>query len=105
MISKLLQHIFKHIDSFLMVCLFFTLMVGLFVLYSASGQNISRVYAQGINIVVAFGFMWVAANIAPNQLERIATAALYTGCCAANQRCIVRTHQPRRAALARYRAN
>ena len=72
MISKLLQQIFKHIDSFLMVCLFFTLMVGLFVLYSASGQNLSRVYAQGINIAVAFGLMWAAANIAPNQLERIA---------------------------------
>lgn len=72
MISKLLQQFFKHIDPFLMACLFFTLMVGLFVLYSASGQNISRVYAQGINIIVAFGFMWGAANIAPNQLERIA---------------------------------
>ncbi|MDP3141988.1 MAG: rod shape-determining protein RodA [Methylotenera sp.] len=72
MISKLLQQFFKHIDSFLMVCLFSTLMVGLFVLYSASGQTFSRVYAQGINIIVAFCFMWVAANIAPNQLERMA---------------------------------
>ncbi len=55
-----------------MVCLFFTLMVGLFVLYSASGQSVARIYGQGINIVVALSFMWVAANIAPNQLERIA---------------------------------
>jgi rod shape determining protein RodA len=72
MISKLLQHLRKHIDSFLMVCLFFTLMVGLFVLYSASGQNVSRVYGQCVNIVVALSFMWIAANIAPHQLERIA---------------------------------
>jgi rod shape determining protein RodA len=72
MISKLLQQFFKHIDSFLMVCLFFTLMLGLFILYSASGQSFSRVYAQGINIIVAFVFMWIAANIAPNQLERMA---------------------------------
>jgi rod shape determining protein RodA len=72
MISKLLQQFLKHIDSFLMVCLFFTLIVGLFVLYSASGQNVSRIYGQGINIVVALSFMWVAANIPPNQLERIA---------------------------------
>jgi rod shape determining protein RodA len=72
MINKLLQQFLKHIDSFLMACLFFTLMVGLFVLYSASGQDISRVYAQGINIIVALSFMWVAANISPNQLERIA---------------------------------
>ena len=55
-----------------MVCLFFTLMVGLFVLYSASGQSVARIYGQGINIVVALSFMWVAANIAPNQLERVA---------------------------------
>lgn len=72
MISKLLQQFLKHIDSFLMVCLFFTLVVGLFVLYSASGQNVARVLGQGMNIVVALSFMWVAANIAPNQLERIA---------------------------------
>jgi len=72
MISKLLKQFFKHIDSLLMVCLFFTLMVGLFVLYSASGQSVARIYGQGVNIVVALSFMWVAANIAPNQLERIA---------------------------------
>lgn len=60
-----------------MACLFFTLLVGLFVLYSASGQSFPRVYAQGINIVVALSFMWAAANIAPNQLERIALP-LYT---------------------------
>jgi rod shape determining protein RodA len=72
MISQLLKQFLKHIDSFLMVCLFFTLMVGLFVLYSASGQSVARIYGQGINIVVALSFMWIAANIAPNQLERIA---------------------------------
>ncbi len=77
MISKLFQHLVKHIDSFLMTCLFFTLLLGMFVLYSASGQNISRVYGQGINIVVALSFMWAAANIAPNQLER-AALPLYT---------------------------
>lgn len=72
MISKLFQLLVKHIDSFLMACLFFTLMTGLFILYSASGQNIDRVYAQGTNIVVALSCLWVAANISPNQLERFA---------------------------------
>jgi len=48
------------------------LMIGLFVLYSASGQDGSRVYAQGVNIIVALIFMWIAANISPSQLERIA---------------------------------
>lgn len=77
MISKLLRHLSKHIDPFLMTCLFFTLTLGMVVLYSASGQNLSRVYGQGINIVVALSFMWAAANIAPNQLERVALP-LYT---------------------------
>lgn len=72
MISRLFSILVKHIDSFLMACLFFTLMVGLFVLYSASGQSFARIYAQGINIVVALSFMWAAANVGPNQLERIA---------------------------------
>ena len=72
MISRIFSSLAKHIDSFLMACLLFTLMVGLFVLYSASGQSLARIYGQSINIVVALSFMWAAANIAPNQLERIA---------------------------------
>jgi len=72
MINKLFQHLAKHIDSFLMTCLLFTLLIGLFVLYSASGQNYSRLFGQFINIIIALSFMWAAANIAPNQLERVA---------------------------------
>ncbi len=72
MINRLFHHLVKHIDSFLMACLFFTLIVGLFVLYSASGQNLDRVYAQGINITVALSCLWVASNIPPNKLERLA---------------------------------
>jgi rod shape determining protein RodA len=72
MINRLFHHLVKHIDSFLMASLFFTLLLGLFVLYSASGQNIGRIYAQGVNIAAALGVLWVAANIPPNQLERFA---------------------------------
>lgn len=72
MIKTLAQRFIKHLDSFLMGCLFFTLLVGLFVLYSASGQSFERVGSQCINIVAAFGIMWIAANIPPQHLERIA---------------------------------
>ena len=72
MISQLLQNIFKHIDGFLMGCLLFTMLIGLFVLYSASGQSFERVSAQLVNISVALGLMWLAANIQPQHLERIA---------------------------------
>lgn len=72
MISRLFQYLVKHIDSFLMACLLFTLIVGTFVLYSASGQSLSRIYTHGINISVALGCLWIAANIPPNKLERFA---------------------------------
>lgn len=72
MISLLAKRLVKYIDSFLMGCLFFTLLVGLFVLYSASGQSFERVGSQFANILVALVGMWVAANIPPQHLERIA---------------------------------
>jgi rod shape determining protein RodA len=67
-----MQNIFKHIDSFLLACLLFTMLVGLLVLYSASGQNFSRVNAQLVNIAIAFGVLWVVSNIPTHHLERIA---------------------------------
>lgn len=79
MFSKLAQGFFKHIDSFLISCLLFTLLVGLFVLYSASGQSFSRVSAQLINIGVALTAMWFVANIQPQFLERISVPAYVLG--------------------------
>ncbi|MDP2153562.1 MAG: rod shape-determining protein RodA [Methylotenera sp.] len=72
MISRIFHFLFKHFDSFLMACLFFALLLSLFVLYSASGQDFSRIYAQGINVTVALGVMWLGANISPLNLERAA---------------------------------
>ncbi len=79
MISELFQRFFKHIDSFLMACLLFTMLVGLFVLYSASGHSVERVSAQLINIGVALFVMWVVANIQPQKLESIAVPAYLFG--------------------------
>jgi rod shape determining protein RodA len=79
MFNQLLQNIFKHIDTFLMGCILFTLLVGLFVLYSASGQNFERINAQLINIAVAFSLMWLVTNIQPQHLERIAPALYLLG--------------------------
>lgn len=79
MINKLFHYLFKHIDAFLMTCLFFAILISLFVLYSASGQDLNRVVAQLINIVVALGVLWVAANIPPQKLERIALVLYVVG--------------------------
>jgi len=72
MINQLLHRLIKHIDSFLMACLLFTMLVGLFVLYSASGHSIDRVLAQAINIAVALSAMWLASNLSPQHIERAA---------------------------------
>jgi rod shape determining protein RodA len=79
MFSQLLQGFFRHIDSFLMGCLLFTMLVGLFILYSASGHNFERVSSQLINIAVALVVMWLVANIQPQQLEGIAVPAYIFG--------------------------
>ena len=79
MISKLSQLLSKHIDSFLMACLFFALLIGMFVLFSASGQSFSRVLGQATNIAVALSVMWIAANISPSQFERIALPIYVVG--------------------------
>jgi rod shape determining protein RodA len=79
MFNQFLQSIFKHIDTFLMGCILFTMLVGLFVLYSASGQSFERINSQLINIAVAFGLMWIVTNIQPQHLERIAPALYLLG--------------------------
>jgi rod shape determining protein RodA len=79
MISKLLHHLFKHIDGFLMACLLFAMLVSLFVLYSASGQSLDRLSNQIINISVALCILWIAANISPQQLERVALLLYVVG--------------------------
>lgn len=66
------QRLFAHIDHFLMACLFGMLMLGLFVLYSASGQDLSRVYSQGINIILALALMWGVSHVSPSRLEHLA---------------------------------
>lgn len=72
MINRLYKGLTRHIDSFLMGCLLLALLLGLFVLYSAAGENTARMYGQLTNIGVAFVVMWLAANIPPQHLERIA---------------------------------
>ncbi|MGQ2964429.1 rod shape-determining protein RodA [Methylophilus sp.] len=68
----------RHIDSFLLACILFTLFFSLAVLYSASGHSIGRVYSQLINITIALTAMFVIANISPNRLETI-SFPLYLG--------------------------
>ena len=54
-------------------------MVGLLTLYSASGESFARVGAQFANIAVAFAIMWIAANIPPHYLLRLALPVYLVG--------------------------
>ncbi|HEX5539052.1 MAG TPA: rod shape-determining protein RodA [Methylophilaceae bacterium] len=72
MIKTLFKRFAAHLDPFLLACVVLMLLTGLVVLYSASGQSLERVSGQMINILVAFGVMWVASNVPPQHLERIA---------------------------------
>ncbi len=79
MISRILERLKKNIDPFLMGCIFFSCIVGLFVLYSASGGSIDRVLSQALNMFAALCIMWLAANTSPHYLERIALPLFIIG--------------------------
>lgn len=72
MISDFMNNLSRRIDSFLMGCIFFACIIGLFVIYSASGQDWLRVISQFSNMMVALTLMWIVANISPHWLERMA---------------------------------
>lgn len=59
-----------HIDIPLLFGLVVLCAIGLVVLYSASGQNLSLVVRQGIRMLIALIFMILAAQIPPMQLSR-----------------------------------
>lgn len=72
MISAWFKRFTLHIDGYLLGIVLLTLLVGLLVLFSASGQNLTKVLSQLTNIGVALSLMWLFANIPPHHLERIA---------------------------------
>jgi|TARA_B110000259_G_scaffold80651_1_gene94424 rod shape determining protein RodA len=72
MINRVAYRLGQHIDSILMSSILFTLLIGLFILYSASGESIGRVSAQLMNIVIAMSILWLVANVQPQFMERMA---------------------------------
>jgi rod shape determining protein RodA len=72
MISRLLTFLGRHIDRHLLAAAAALMLVGLITLYSASGESLGRVAAQLANIVIALCVMWLAANIPPHYLQRLA---------------------------------
>ena len=69
----------RHLDGFLLAVLCATMLLGLFVLYSASAQNFDRVINQFISMLVALGLMWAVANLPPQHLMRFAWPTYVAG--------------------------
>lgn len=79
LIKRLIDFLIGHIDAFLLVSALLLLGVGLMTLYSASEQSTTRVTAQLVNVGVAVGVMWLAANIPPHILKNFAVPAYGIG--------------------------
>lgn len=70
--KRLWHYLTRYIDNFLLGGIFLLMLVGLIVLYSASGGNLGRVSSQILNMVVALIIMWLVANIPLQQIMRLA---------------------------------
>jgi rod shape determining protein RodA len=71
-IRKIWHYLTRYIDNFLLTGILILMVIGLIVLYSATGGNITRVSNQVINILIALVIMWLVANIPLQQIMRLA---------------------------------
>lgn len=77
---RLTRFITRHIDGILLCAILMLMFAGLLVLLSASNGNYARVSSQLMNMLVALGVMWIAANIPPHYLMRLALPLFVFGC-------------------------
>ncbi len=79
MIRRVLARIFGNIDPPLMAIAGLLIMVGMLVLYSATYDQPARFYDQLRNFGVALLVMWVAAQVPPQTLMRLAVPVYLVG--------------------------
>lgn len=79
MIRLLLLRLVKHVDGFLLTVVSAQILLGLVVLYSASGQDMDKVASQMMNIMVAASIMWLVANVPPPHIMRLAVPLYVIG--------------------------
>lgn len=71
-LKKIWYYFIRYIDGFLLISILALMLVGLMVLYSATGANFSKFGHQMINMLVALTVMWFVANIPLQQIRRLA---------------------------------
>ncbi len=79
MIERLWKRISGPVDGSLLSIVMGLIALGMLTLYSASYENPSRVSAQGLNILIALAVMWIAAQVPPQTLMRLAPPVYITG--------------------------
>lgn len=79
MIKAMFKRLFASFDPMLLGLLMLTLVMSLFVLYSASGQDMGRVGAQMTNMLVACGVMWLCALTPPRYLQQLSVPLFLLG--------------------------
>ncbi len=77
LVTGLLQRL--HLDVPLLVALLAAGTVGLFVLYSASGEDLSQVTGQSMRLGVSFTVMMLVAQVSPQTLRRWSLALYMAG--------------------------
>ena len=76
---RIWQRFMLHMDPPLLAALGALMLVGLVVLYSASGGSWDRVLMQGVNMLVAFTVLWLVANMPLHYLQRTALPVFILG--------------------------
>ncbi len=71
MIKRLWHYLTAHIDGFLLGAVCLLMLLGLFVLYSATGQNLAKTSNQFVSMLIALAVMWAVSNIPPQHLMRL----------------------------------
>jgi rod shape determining protein RodA len=78
-LRRMAGRLVEGIDQTLLILIVSLSLLGLAALYSASYENPQRVVAQLINLGVALAAMWIAAQISPQTLMRMAIPAYLVG--------------------------
>ena len=71
MIKRLWHYLTVHIDGFLLGAVCLLMLLGLFVLYSATGQNLAKTSNQFVSMLIALAVMWAVSNVPPQYLMRL----------------------------------
>ena len=79
LIRQLAALLVRRIDGFLLGTALAISGLGLLVLYSATDASTARVSGQAMNLAVALGVMWIAANISPQHYMRWAVPLFTVG--------------------------